>query len=76
MQGENDDCITWPIVGSVTFTVFNQREGILRYVVPPEAGISKNYSAINSNSGLPMQRYTQITSTKDPLLFSVAQGIF
>jgi hypothetical protein len=30
-QGDNDDCITWPFVGSVTFTVFNQRDGILRY---------------------------------------------
>jgi hypothetical protein len=47
VQGENDDCITWPIVGSVTFTVFNQREGILRYA---EAGISKNYCATNSGS--------------------------
>ena len=30
MRGENDDCITWPWVGSITTTIFNQREGILR----------------------------------------------
>jgi hypothetical protein len=30
VRGENDDCLTWPWVGSITLTVFNQREGILR----------------------------------------------
>eukprot|EP00092_Neocalanus_flemingeri_P012024 GFUD01012961.1.p1 GENE.GFUD01012961.1~~GFUD01012961.1.p1 ORF type:complete len:456 (+),score=126.82 GFUD01012961.1:78-1445(+) len=30
MKGENDDCLTWPWVGSITITIFNQREGILR----------------------------------------------
>ena len=30
MKGENDDCLTWPWVGSITLTVLNQGEGMLR----------------------------------------------
>ena len=30
MKGENDDCLVWPWVGSITFTIFNQGEGMLR----------------------------------------------
>eukprot|EP00090_Calanus_glacialis_P002355 TRINITY_DN11751_c0_g1_i3.p1 TRINITY_DN11751_c0_g1~~TRINITY_DN11751_c0_g1_i3.p1 ORF type:complete len:138 (+),score=23.59 TRINITY_DN11751_c0_g1_i3:245-658(+) len=30
MRGENDDCLTWPWGGSITLTIVNQREGIIR----------------------------------------------
>ena len=30
MRGENDDCLSWPWGGSITLTIVNQREGIIR----------------------------------------------